>query len=435
MVRAKQIREWVKPSALVVLVAYVSVIVSVVYGIATVAQNDARKAAHAIEAVATLPLMGEPLSTDTTPRVLRSMGSKEETAPVKIETDAFAHARPAPAVFERLSSEEIAELKDEATERIVTDDASPWHDGETKTYKTMCVRLCDGAYFPISFATTRNNFAKDEAQCAARCGSPARLFAFPNPGGKPEAMRDRSGHSYVSLPTAFQYRHGPVAGCSCKAEPWEAASRDRHRLYALEASLAAGKSVDTAELNSLRTKLADATASRVPPSGSNGHPATTASLPSNIMPAEEAEEGANSDHVTTAESQEPNKARALVGPKIVEEYAPSPKLLQSMPPEHEIAALETVEQPKNQNSSSAPKLEATKLVEATLEPLPKKTIRPGTKRRTPKQPVIEEPAETVAPEIWIPRGLAQQAIWGIGPNAYGAPRGTSARDTFARNFY
>ena len=37
------------------------------------------------------------------------------------------------------------------------------------TYRTVCVRTCDGFYFPISFSTTQDHFRDDEASCQRMC--------------------------------------------------------------------------------------------------------------------------------------------------------------------------------------------------------------------------------------------------------------------------
>jgi Protein of unknown function (DUF2865) len=86
----------------------------------------------------------------------------------------------------------------------------------TATYRTLCVRLCDGFYFPISFATRGNGLARDAEQCTASCGLEARLFYHPNPGGSVEGMTDLLGRAYSALPTAFTYRKTLVTGCSCR---------------------------------------------------------------------------------------------------------------------------------------------------------------------------------------------------------------------------
>lgn len=40
---------------------------------------------------------------------------------------------------------------------------------QSSTYRTLCVRTCDGYYFPISFATTPNRFQDDERACQRAC--------------------------------------------------------------------------------------------------------------------------------------------------------------------------------------------------------------------------------------------------------------------------
>jgi len=39
------------------------------------------------------------------------------------------------------------------------------------TYRTLCVRLCDGYYFPVSFSTLPNHFQRDADQCQSQCAA------------------------------------------------------------------------------------------------------------------------------------------------------------------------------------------------------------------------------------------------------------------------
>src|SRR5215510_21257 len=87
------------------------------------------------------------------------------------------------------------------------------------TYRTLCVRLCDGFYFPISFAVPASSLERDAERCRASCGTEARLFYHANPGGSVESMFDLSGQAYNALPTAFSYRKTFLAGCSCRLQP------------------------------------------------------------------------------------------------------------------------------------------------------------------------------------------------------------------------
>jgi hypothetical protein len=100
------------------------------------------------------------------------------------------------------------------------------------TYRTVCVRLCDGFFFPISFATTPENFSRDSDSCNARCGSPARLYVYPNPGGEPEQMVGLDGKPYSALKSAFLFRTNYDAACTCKAQPWSQEALARHRAFA-----------------------------------------------------------------------------------------------------------------------------------------------------------------------------------------------------------
>ncbi|MCC6779932.1 MAG: DUF2865 domain-containing protein [Hyphomicrobiales bacterium] len=127
---------------------------------------------------------------------------------------------------------------------------------ERGTYRTVCVRLCDGFFFPISFATTPDRFAADEAECNARCSSGARLYVYPNPGGEPEDMRDVRGQPYTALKNAFLFRTEYVEACTCRPHPWEQEALDRHRLYAERAQKskrAIAAKVQPARRNSTQT--------------------------------------------------------------------------------------------------------------------------------------------------------------------------------------
>jgi len=102
------------------------------------------------------------------------------------------------------------------------------------TYRTLCVRLCDGYYFPISFQTTRLGLDADAARCTAKCGSGAQLFFHANPGGDVASARSFTGMMYEGLPNAFRHLKERVSGCGCTPDPWSAAEVQRHRGYAVE---------------------------------------------------------------------------------------------------------------------------------------------------------------------------------------------------------
>jgi Protein of unknown function (DUF2865) len=84
------------------------------------------------------------------------------------------------------------------------------------TFRTICVRMCDGYYFPINFATTEQSFGFDEQTCQRQCGSPAKLYYYPNPGGEVQQAVALDGTPYSSLRNAFRYRKELVKSCSCR---------------------------------------------------------------------------------------------------------------------------------------------------------------------------------------------------------------------------
>ncbi len=109
-------------------------------------------------------------------------------------------------------------------------------------FRTLCVRMCDGYYFPISHSTSSANLSHDAERCTASCGGDARLFYHANPGGDVETMLDLTGRIYGSYPTAFKYRRTLVAGCQCRPQPWAESELARHRAYAMAGKVADGKS-------------------------------------------------------------------------------------------------------------------------------------------------------------------------------------------------
>jgi hypothetical protein len=89
---------------------------------------------------------------------------------------------------------------------------------QSGTYRTVCVRSCDGAYFPISFATVPGRFPDDEKTCKALCpAAEANLYAYRNPGEDMNQAVSVSGQPYTSLPNAFRFRQEFNPSCSCKA--------------------------------------------------------------------------------------------------------------------------------------------------------------------------------------------------------------------------
>jgi hypothetical protein len=88
---------------------------------------------------------------------------------------------------------------------------------QSNTYRTICVRTCDGFYFPISFATTQARFDQDQQQCQRMCpAAEVSLYTYHNPGEDVGQAVSISGAPYTSMPNAFKYRQEFVSACSCR---------------------------------------------------------------------------------------------------------------------------------------------------------------------------------------------------------------------------
>ena len=84
-------------------------------------------------------------------------------------------------------------------------------------FRTVCVRTCDGYFFPVSFSTGKNHFAYDEARCSEICpAAETELYVYRNPGGDQSQMMSLAGNLYSEQPFAYRYKSEFVEGCSCR---------------------------------------------------------------------------------------------------------------------------------------------------------------------------------------------------------------------------
>lgn len=96
-------------------------------------------------------------------------------------------------------------------QRLLTTDA-PNVRIDLNTIRTLCVRVSDGYYWPISFSTTRQYLAYDEKTCSDQSnGFEVELYYHKNPGEDADKMINLAGTPYKSLPNAFLYRREFVA--------------------------------------------------------------------------------------------------------------------------------------------------------------------------------------------------------------------------------
>lgn len=156
------------------------------------------------------------------------------------------------------------------------------------TFRTVCVRTCDGAYFPVSFATYQARFQDDERTCKALCpATEASLFSYRNPGEDINQAVSLSGQTYSSLPNAFKFRTEFNPSCACKAagQTWSDALKSIDEKAAAEQQ---GDIIVTEE--SAKKMQQRATQQKAPPVAKKGAaPAGTATAPTPANPAPAAE--------------------------------------------------------------------------------------------------------------------------------------------------
>jgi hypothetical protein len=180
---------------------------------------------------------------------------------------------------------------------------------QSGTYRTVCVRTCDGAYFPISFATVPGRFPDDEKTCRALCpAAEATLFSYRNPGEDINAAVSINGQPYTALPNAFRFRQEFNPSCACKAagQTWSDALKD------VDDKAAAEQQGDIIVTEESAKKMSRVPTKPTPTSAKKG--ATPAATPAVAPPADDS---ANTTATAPATAPAGDKPIRSVGPTFV----------------------------------------------------------------------------------------------------------------------
>ena len=100
-------------------------------------------------------------------------------------------------------------------------------------FRTICVRSCDGFFFPISQFGTNGRIATDIELCKASCpGAVVNLYLQPNDREVDGAVSAEGGLPYTTLPTAYHYRTSLDSSCSCRVpgKTWAETLADAERV-------------------------------------------------------------------------------------------------------------------------------------------------------------------------------------------------------------
>jgi hypothetical protein len=100
----------------------------------------------------------------------------------------------------------------------------------------VCVRTCDGSFFPVSYSGAGSRADSLEEVCRALCpNADMALYSFPF-GGTIDEAESMSGEPYANLPNAgkFQQTNDPTCSCRRRGESWAEALADAEARYGHE---------------------------------------------------------------------------------------------------------------------------------------------------------------------------------------------------------
>ena len=100
----------------------------------------------------------------------------------------------------------------------------------------VCVRTCDGSFFPVSYSGVGGRADGLEEVCRALCpNADMALYSFPF-GGTIEQAASPTGEAYANLPNAGKFQQTYDASCSCrrKGQSWAEALADAEARYGHE---------------------------------------------------------------------------------------------------------------------------------------------------------------------------------------------------------
>ena len=91
--------------------------------------------------------------------------------------------------------------------------------------KAVCVRSCDGAFFPVSYSASSNRLDSLAEMCRALCpNAEVTLYTYPVTGEIEQAV-SINGARYMDSPTALRFRKEFDPSCSCRrrGQSWASA--------------------------------------------------------------------------------------------------------------------------------------------------------------------------------------------------------------------
>lgn len=102
------------------------------------------------------------------------------------------------------------------------EERDPSERGSRNGSKAVCVRTCDGGFFPVSYSARRRNLGDLEELCSALCpNAETKLYTY-YPGKEIDEAVSIEGEPYSSLVNAgkFKTRFDPACTCKPPGQSW-----------------------------------------------------------------------------------------------------------------------------------------------------------------------------------------------------------------------
>ena len=150
-------------------------------------------------------------SLDAQARALRN-GNPDRAQDLAARYDAYCRTAPGPDSTEVYSDPGL--MPDDGTSRM-TDD-QPAQERPQGGSKAICVRTCDGGFFPLGSSVHNGDLDGLQTLCSAQCpNTEAKLYTTSDTDNIADAVA-LDGSSYTALPAAFKFQKTHDATCTCK---------------------------------------------------------------------------------------------------------------------------------------------------------------------------------------------------------------------------
>jgi hypothetical protein len=120
-----------------------------------------------------------------------------------------------PNIFDAIFGNPPPQMDDTTLEPI-SPDTQDQTDGARAGSKAVCVRTCDGSFFPVSYSAGSSRLDSLQQMCTALCpNTEVSLYTY-SPSADIDQAVSISGAPYMDSPNALKYRQTFDASCTCR---------------------------------------------------------------------------------------------------------------------------------------------------------------------------------------------------------------------------